>query len=594
MQPGSLLAALFMASPRSGGEPQGACRSEEAGAFAALLEVFLETAPGAAATEQDTPVSPTPEMAVPGQQSSPQPTAAEEPVMDVPQAEMVPPEERAEPGTQDREESGSNKPLPKAGRSPRPQRTAVRTWMPHPSLTDVGCAVPLALYEEGKLPTASGSTLNQETEGDYSSILPRTMLQALQPSVVAGPWRQRHNPLQPFQAPDGVVPRSFIIPQEPGMKAQLIGAELPIKAATQPEEQVVEHTEAALGEPLPQPEVGKADMAHWPDEALPAQPTHIPQGHGALQWRVTFHPEGLEHSPLTVVEGEGHSDGMDVSEGEPTPGLDLRPQTSTSASAGRIAWAQAPGTEDEQGLQAPQRLEVEDDSTGEKDVSQPEEPEAPEAAEEAEPVPPKQDKTEHDEPVKDSAPRSLEQPAVPPHPQATAVAAAEGRPRPTTAQQAHQPQQAPLAQQQAAAKPDITRPVEVGTELVERMTAFLANERGEVRIQLKPEHLGELKIRVSVDHGVLAAEFVTETHAVKSIIEAHLPELRSALQNLGTNVAELSVHVGTQDQPWHGRQSGERQNWTAGRHGAEKGAVEEGAVVGAYTGHRWSQIDLRA
>ena len=36
------------------------------------------------------------------------------------------------------------------------------------------------------------------------------------------------------------------------------------------------------------------------------------------------------------------------------------------------------------------------------------------------------------------------------------------------------------------------------------------------------EHLGELKIKVAVEHGVVSAEFVAETAAVKSIIEAHL------------------------------------------------------------------------
>ena len=95
---------------------------------------------------------------------------------------------------------------------------------------------------------------------------------------------------------------------------------------------------------------------------------------------------------------------------------------------------------------------------------------------------------------------------------------------------------------------------------------------------------------------MISAEFIAESQAVKSIIQAHLPELRTALQDLGTNVAELAVHVGTQEQPWRQDQNnGRPQWWTPSRRASRTGVpVEDSAAVTTYVRDSWNQIDLRA
>ncbi len=164
-------------------------------------------------------------------------------------------------------------------------------------------------------------------------------------------------------------------------------------------------------------------------------------------------------------------------------------------------------------------------------------------------------------------------------------------------QAAEKPSHAQASLPLAAEPLDLSEPVEpgAGSELAERMFAVLNKERSEVRIQLKPDHLGELKIKVAVEQGVVSAEFITENQAVKNIIEAHLPELRSALQDLGTQVAELAVHVGTQGEPWQGRQHSEKPHWQAARKASGSlTAADNEAAVGAYLRDGWTQIDLRA
>lgn len=141
---------------------------------------------------------------------------------------------------------------------------------------------------------------------------------------------------------------------------------------------------------------------------------------------------------------------------------------------------------------------------------------------------------------------------------------------------------------------DLTEQVDAAPRIVERMQALIADERSEVRIQLKPDHLGDLKIKIAVEHGVISAEFVAESQAVQSIIEANLPELRSALQDAGSIVAELAVYVGTQEQQSFGeKQHHERQRWTPPKRLVQSSSLETGQAT-TYERTSLTQIDLRA
>ena len=149
-----------------------------------------------------------------------------------------------------------------------------------------------------------------------------------------------------------------------------------------------------------------------------------------------------------------------------------------------------------------------------------------------------------------------------------------------------------------SADPIIERPLQLYEaadaipELAERMQAVLTTERSEVRIQLKPEHLGELKIRVAVEQGVVSAEFVAESQAVKSLIEASLPELRTALQNMGSTVSELAVFVGGHEQPSDRRHNQGQPQWQQTRR-LDSSRLEDAAAVTTYSRDPLTQIDLR-
>ena len=66
----------------------------------------------------------------------------------------------------------------------------------------------------------------------------------------------------------------------------------------------------------------------------------------------------------------------------------------------------------------------------------------------------------------------------------------------------------------------------------------------EMIIQLKPEHLGELTFKVTVEAGVVTASFHSNNPEVRSIIEASLPQLRQDMANQGLKVDNVGVYAG--------------------------------------------------
>ncbi len=82
-------------------------------------------------------------------------------------------------------------------------------------------------------------------------------------------------------------------------------------------------------------------------------------------------------------------------------------------------------------------------------------------------------------------------------------------------------------------------------KLTHQIRTLVDGERSEVRIRLKPDHLGEMRIKLSLARGgVMVAEFAVQSEVVREIISSSLPQLHTALQDQGTNVAEMTVNIG--------------------------------------------------
>ncbi len=75
----------------------------------------------------------------------------------------------------------------------------------------------------------------------------------------------------------------------------------------------------------------------------------------------------------------------------------------------------------------------------------------------------------------------------------------------------------------------------------------MPNNATEIKLSLRPEHLGDVTLKVRTENGIITAQFIAESQRVKEIIEANFNQLKSALSEQGLNLSGLSVSVG-QDQ----------------------------------------------
>jgi len=117
-------------------------------------------------------------------------------------------------------------------------------------------------------------------------------------------------------------------------------------------------------------------------------------------------------------------------------------------------------------------------------------------------------------------------------------------------------EQSPLVEEAGRGRPSPSVPVtvrQVVDQIVQKVELEMKGEYGEIRLQLKPEHLGELEIKIATNNGVVSAAFLAESKTVKGLIEAGLPHLKQQLMQQGLNIQDVSVEVGGGNS--HGRQS---------------------------------------
>ena len=80
-------------------------------------------------------------------------------------------------------------------------------------------------------------------------------------------------------------------------------------------------------------------------------------------------------------------------------------------------------------------------------------------------------------------------------------------------------------------------------QIVKRAVVQIRNDQGEVRIDLKPEFLGNVRMQILTENQQVSVRILTELPAVRDMLEAGLQQLKSELQNQGLHVDRLEVSV---------------------------------------------------
>jgi len=87
-----------------------------------------------------------------------------------------------------------------------------------------------------------------------------------------------------------------------------------------------------------------------------------------------------------------------------------------------------------------------------------------------------------------------------------------------------------------------TDPNNIAGQIIEQARLITSPQNSEMIIKLKPEHLGELTMRIVVDNGVVSASFHSSNPEVRGAIEATLNQLRQDMTNQGLKVNDVGVY----------------------------------------------------
>ncbi len=84
---------------------------------------------------------------------------------------------------------------------------------------------------------------------------------------------------------------------------------------------------------------------------------------------------------------------------------------------------------------------------------------------------------------------------------------------------------------------------EIIDHIVKNAELLLRANVSELKIQLKPEFLGRLTIKVALEDGAVIARLITENHQVKHMLESNLNSLKQSLESQGIKVERAEVNV---------------------------------------------------
>ena len=80
-------------------------------------------------------------------------------------------------------------------------------------------------------------------------------------------------------------------------------------------------------------------------------------------------------------------------------------------------------------------------------------------------------------------------------------------------------------------------------QIVDKANLRSIHGRSEIQIRLKPEFLGNVQMTVSTDKAQLVVRILTDQPVVKEVIESHLHQLKSELQNQGLTIDKFDIMV---------------------------------------------------
>lgn len=96
---------------------------------------------------------------------------------------------------------------------------------------------------------------------------------------------------------------------------------------------------------------------------------------------------------------------------------------------------------------------------------------------------------------------------------------------------------------------ELTEKIKFIDQLADKAVMTINKGSTEIEIQVKPEHLGKLILKVGLDDGILTGKIYTFSQEIKEFLQENLDILRNSLRDQGLVFASLDVDVGSQSNP---------------------------------------------
>jgi flagellar hook-length control protein FliK len=145
----------------------------------------------------------------------------------------------------------------------------------------------------------------------------------------------------------------------------------------------------------------------------------------------------------------------------------------------------------------------------------------------------------------------------------------------------------PALQQAVSAAPAFVQPTVNSLYFTRDMTQFVMNQLhivqangvSEATITLYPQHLGQVDVKLTMQDGVLTAQFTAGTALGKDLLENQLPQLRAALQTQGLQVDKLVVNqsASMQQGMFHGQAFQQQSQFNQQSKNRQRGISYEGS-----------------
>lgn len=104
---------------------------------------------------------------------------------------------------------------------------------------------------------------------------------------------------------------------------------------------------------------------------------------------------------------------------------------------------------------------------------------------------------------------------------------------------------------------EMSKRIDVINQLSNKIFTSLKEDKSEMIVQLKPDILGKIILKVSLSDDVLSAKIITQSQETKNIIVTQLDELRDTLSRQGYTIGNLDVDIhqdGSQSQLFYSNQ----------------------------------------